>query len=336
LAVYTRRGDGGQTSLRTGQRVGKDDARVTAYGTVDEAGSAIGLARAMAQNATTRDILHQIQGQLLQAGAELSIDPGEGGAGVKTLIVPENVNWLETTIDSLENKLPPIKSFVVPGDTPSDASLHLARTTVRRAERLLAGLARTSAVSPVLLQYFNRLSDLLFVLSRWEKHEAMVSRVKREVLSRAQSGGIPAGSAGKISRPAFLNSQLAWEAISRAREKAGALGVPMSLSIVDAGGNLLAFIRMDGAIPASIRISQDKAYTAAFLGMPTGQLAALAQPGGPLHGIQTSHRGRIVAFGGGHPLRISGVLAGGIGASGGTVEQDMEVALAGSEAITCL
>jgi len=119
------------------------------------------------------------------------------------------------------------------------------------------------------------------------------------------------------------------QAIAAARAKAAEIGVPMNVAVVDEGDNLVAFVRMDGAWLGSIDIAQNKAYTARAFDMPTKDLAPLAQPGQSLYGIEASNRGRLIVFAGGIPLLSGGRVVGAIGVSGGTVEQDQEVAEAG-------
>ena len=111
-----------------------------------------------------------------------------------------------------------------------------------------------------------------------------------------------------------------------AESEAASIGVPMAIAVVDAEGGLQFFKRMDGTLPASTELAVSKAFTAAVVRMPTHQVGELAQPGGELYGIQHTHQGRIILFGGGYPLCIGGEVVGGIGVSGGTVEQDMRVA----------
>ncbi|MDX6656813.1 MAG: hypothetical protein QOH62_1606 [Solirubrobacteraceae bacterium] len=118
-----------------------------------------------------------------------------------------------------------------------------------------------------------------------------------------------------------------------AQAKAVEIGVPMNIAVVDEGGNLVAFARMDDAWLGSIDIAQNKAYTARAFDMPTKDLAPLAQPGGPLYGIEASNRGRLIVFAGGIPLVSGGRVVGAIGVSGGSVEQDQEVAEAGVAAL---
>jgi uncharacterized protein GlcG (DUF336 family) len=128
-----------------------------------------------------------------------------------------------------------------------------------------------------------------------------------------------------------ISLNLALEAISAAREKADKIGVPMVIAVVDAGGNLVAQQRMDGALLVSIDISLNKAYTSVALKMPTHDLAPASQPGQPLFGIHNADGGRIVIFGGGFPLKEGDEIIGGIGVSGGSVEDDMLCATAGLE-----
>jgi cob(I)alamin adenosyltransferase len=163
--IYTRGGDGGRTSLGDGARVAKHDLRVAAYGTVDEANAAIGVARLHA-GAAADAILARIQNDLFDLGADLcrpGDDPDEGSLRVQ----PSQVLRLEQEIDALNASLKPLDSFVLPGGTAASAHLHLARTIVRRAERLTTQLAGEQAVNRSAIHYLNRLSDHLFVLGRY-------------------------------------------------------------------------------------------------------------------------------------------------------------------------
>ena len=163
--IYTRGGDQGETSLCDGSRVKKQSLRVEAYGTVDEANAAIGLARLHATGETL-DMLARIQHDLFDLGADLCT-PESGQHGQQALrIIPAQTERLEREIDAMNAELPPLDSFILPGGTPLAAALHLARTITRRAERLVAALADAEPVNPDALKYLNRLSDHLFVLSR--------------------------------------------------------------------------------------------------------------------------------------------------------------------------
>ena len=157
--IYTRTGDDGSTGLGDGSRVGKDSARVNAYGTVDEANSCIGLLLAATLPDDVRELLVRIQHQLFDLGGELCI-PGHAA------VFDADVDALEARLDHYNDDLSPLKDFILPGGGEAAARCHIARTVVRRAERETVTLARLDAVRPQAIRYLNRLSDLLFVLAR--------------------------------------------------------------------------------------------------------------------------------------------------------------------------
>ena len=157
--IYTRTGDDGTTGLGDGTRVAKDSARVCAYGTVDEANSAIGLLLAAGLPAEMRELLTAVQHQLFDLGGELCI-PGHAA------IDDADVERLEQHLDRYNDPLPPLKDFILPGGGEAAARCHVARTVVRRAEREAVTLSHHDEVRPQAIRYLNRLSDLLFVLAR--------------------------------------------------------------------------------------------------------------------------------------------------------------------------
>lgn len=162
--VVTRGGDGGQTSLGDGSRVGKDAPRIAVLGTVDEANAAIGLLRcAVADAPETNAMLARIQNDLFDVGADLCVP---GPAGDRLRLTEVKVERLEAEITALNATLAPLTSFVLPGGTEAAARAHVARAAVRHAERDAVRLAAEEALNPVLLRYLNRLSDHLFVLAR--------------------------------------------------------------------------------------------------------------------------------------------------------------------------
>jgi cob(I)alamin adenosyltransferase len=169
--IYTRTGDDGTTGLGTGARRKKYDLRIAAYGTIDEANAAIGVVRLhTSADAALDAALSRIQNDLFDVGADLCTPgKGKGPGGARLTVTPAQVTWLEKEIDRLNVELAPLKSFVLPGGSPAAAYLHLARTICRRAERLIAQLKdkRGESVTPEVLKYINRLSDYLFVASRY-------------------------------------------------------------------------------------------------------------------------------------------------------------------------
>jgi cob(I)alamin adenosyltransferase len=175
--IYTRGGDAGATSLADGERRRKDDLRVEAYGAVDEANSAIGVARlATAAEPALDAMLARIQNDLFDLGAELATPPKPGAAAegaARLSIVQSQVDRLEREIDTLNAALAPLKSFVLPGGTAAAAHLHVARAISRRAERVMVALANApgESVDAPALRYINRLSDFLFVAARYANRE---------------------------------------------------------------------------------------------------------------------------------------------------------------------
>jgi cob(I)alamin adenosyltransferase len=168
--IYTRTGDDGTTGLGSGERRKKYDLRVAAYGTLDEANAAIGIARLHTGGDGMLDAaLSRIQNDLFDVGADLCTPgKGRGPDGARLTVTQAQVDWLESEIDRLNDHLAPLKSFVLPGGTAAAAYLHLARTICRRAERLIAELKDrpNESVGDEVLKYVNRLSDFLFVAGR--------------------------------------------------------------------------------------------------------------------------------------------------------------------------
>jgi cob(I)alamin adenosyltransferase len=162
--IYTRGGDAGETSLGDGARVSKDDPRIETYGTVDELNSAIGLVLASDPGDELRAWLERIQNELFDVGADLSVPLDDSKERLR--VDAGQVLALEELCDLVNERLEPLRSFVLPGGTELAARLHVARAVCRRAERLAVGLAAEEAVNPEALRYLNRLSDLLFILAR--------------------------------------------------------------------------------------------------------------------------------------------------------------------------
>jgi cob(I)alamin adenosyltransferase len=170
VKIYTKTGDGGETSLFDKSRVSKADPRVDAYGDVDELNACLGAARAACTAADLSDALAVIQKDLFALGARLA-DPSSRIAErvTKAAVRSTDVERLEQLIDTLEAELPPLRRFILPGGGPCGAWLHVARTVCRRAERNVVSLGQ-DAVEPVIVHYLNRLSDLLFVMARATNH----------------------------------------------------------------------------------------------------------------------------------------------------------------------
>lgn len=170
MKIYTKKGDQGSTSLFGGKIILKHNVRIEAYGTVDELNSVIGMV--LTHKLTTEGVnfLNEIQHQLFILGADLATLPNKQAKIER--IGKKHIEQLEQWIDRLDDKLPALTHFILPGGTPAGASLHMARTVCRRAERLVVALKQNDPVSDEGVIYLNRLSDLLFVMARFENHEA--------------------------------------------------------------------------------------------------------------------------------------------------------------------
>jgi cob(I)alamin adenosyltransferase len=170
--IYTRGGDDGETSLGDGRRVSKAAPRIAAYGTIDELNAQLGVVRTLSLPDGWDAWFARIQNELFDLGADLSVpeeerpDRSSSRERTRLRVEPAQVAWLEARCDEVNDTLPPLQSFILPGGTALAAQLHVARTVCRRAEREIVALAATEVVNPVARGYVNRLSDLLFILAR--------------------------------------------------------------------------------------------------------------------------------------------------------------------------
>ncbi len=179
--IYTRTGDDGTTALGSGKRLPKHHPRIAAFGTVDETNAAIGVARLELEDAHAQidSMLERIQNDLFDLGADLCVPENGEGADGALRIIPSQVKRLEAEIDELNSELEPLRSFTLPGGTRAAAALHVARTVCRRAERGMAQLAamQDETVGEAALHYINRLSDFLFVASRYVNDKGKADRL---------------------------------------------------------------------------------------------------------------------------------------------------------------
>lgn len=166
MKIYTKTGDGGETSLFGGERVSKDSVRIAAYGTVDELNANLGVVRALKPGDEIDKVLARIQQELFILGADLATPRTTEPKNVRRM-EDEHVENVEQHIDRFEKELESLKSFILPAGSLIAAHLHVARTVCRRAERSVVSLAREEDIGPIPVQYLNRLSDLLFVLARY-------------------------------------------------------------------------------------------------------------------------------------------------------------------------
>lgn len=341
MSIYTKTGDQGTTSLVGGVRVNKADLRVDTYGTVDELNASLSLAAKAVLDAGHRVLLDALQYQLFYLGAELATDTGTGPRYAdQRMVTADDIQAMEQAIDQCMATLPPVHSFVLPGTSEAGSRLHMARTIARRAERRLVGLSEQVPVRPLLLQYLNRLSDCLYALARHEDLLAARAQIIDTVVERylalaeqrdapvaaPTTTATPAATATESSTTSGPDFKVLHRLLQQAIAAASRLQVPVVIAVVDRHGNPILTYRMPEALLVSLELAPKKAYTAVALKTPTHQLTAAIQPGAPLFQLEASAAGKVVTFGGGYPLYWAGQIAGGLGISGGTVEQDMQIA----------
>ena len=324
--VYTRTGDKGDTGLFGGSRVAKQSMRVEAYGTVDEANAALGQAKAQLPPGEWRRRVHDVQQRLFVLAAELASD-AEGAEILAGKVDADDVVDLEHLIDDCLAVTGPQREFVVPGRDRRSGAFHTARTIVRRAERRVLTLAETEPVRPVVIKYLNRLSDAVYALSRltetWRDEE--VEQIVRDVVTRSLSGQeAPAALPSPSTEEFGLAS--AKRLAECAEAHAARLGVAVVVTTVDSGGNLMLLHRMPGALLAATEVGINKAWSAVAFKAPTESLGPLARDDGAFPGLADTNSGRVVLFGGGRPVFVNQRLVGGLGVSGGSSEEDIEIA----------
>lgn len=322
--IYTRSGDKGTTGLFGGSRVLKNDLRVDAYGTMDEAEANVGYARAITKNDDVAALLLGAQQRMFVAQAQLASDE-KGRKKLTDAISQDDIDHLERTMDHYLGVIGKQTAFIRPGADPVSAALHVARTVMRRAERRIVDLqqAEPEAVPPVLLKFVNRLSDFLFVLARYEEYTALRQHIKSVAKKMMNQPGAEEEKEDGTQQLLTLVKRIA----AASRLKAHELGVAIVFAAVDAGGNLVYLERESGALLVSTSVAQKKAYTAAALKMPTDALKALCAESGDLYGLDSAED--IIVFGGGLPIFCDGRLIGAVGVSGGTSEEDKAIAQAG-------
>ena len=309
--LYTRAGDGGMTRLGDGTSVPKDHRRVETSGLVDQALSALGLARSLAPEPLVEP-LKRVQEDLVALMARISRARPEG-----PVPSPED---LEARIEAIRSVCPFPDRFILPGDSPTGGAIHLARTSLRGAERQAAALAREEGADEPVLAALNRTSDLLFALALWADREEQVRALTARVMEAVR----------REERREGLDLETAKDLLEAMEAKAREVRVPMALAVTDETGALAAFLRQDGVLPVSVDLARKKAFTCTRIRRSTQDLAPLVQPGASLYGMQNEQD--FVVFGGGIPLWEGDRVAGAVGVSGGSVEEDVTVARAGEEA----
>lgn len=297
--IYTKNGDEGYTKNARNISFQKDYVIFELMGTLDELSSVMGAAKTES-SFVVRDILSAYQKELISVNGYIA----SSGNNFDFL---EATKRIEVLIDTYSPKIPKSDGFAISGETKSGALLDMARTVARRAERTAVKASKISAIKKEELSYFNRFSDLMYILARYEDGLGSAKTEKVSYSSNSQNGK--------------MNLKKAEEICEAVMEKAREIGVLSVCAVCDSGGNLICLKRDDDAYIASINVAANKAYTSVSLKMPTKMLAELTKPGDPLYGIQHQDS-KLVVFGGGIPIYENGTIVGGFGVSGGNLEQD--------------
>lgn len=314
MKVYTKAGDAGTTSLMNETDISKSDPRIRLLGSIDELTSHIGLAKPDIKDEALKQSLEQIQNKLMQFMAHI--------ADTKNLMYyfeSSDIEVLERNIDQYEASIIRQKGFILPGNTHLSAALDVARTIARRAETNVVEVDQNYPIEPNAKKYINRLSDYLYIAARYVE---FVETVKTAVIN-AVSDKLPQKTSAIVTD---INLKIAKALIAEVEKKSIEMGLSAVIAVANAGANPVAIHCMDDSYIASFDIAMNKAYTSVALKMSTIELKVMTQPNEGLYGIQNTNNGKIVIFGGGVPLMVGGKVVGGLGVSGGSEQQDSELA----------
>jgi len=336
MSIYTKTGDKGQTMLQDGVLIPKHHPIVQTLAALDELNAHFGTIKSKLPPTESLAEFEQIQKNIMAVMSLLSTASNKKlrknhDINLDNLFADETKS-LEVAIDRLGAMIPPIKAFVAYGTCPLSADYDLARAVARRAETCLSQAADVSDYAAGVFPYINRLSDYLYMKARYADFENTITQAVQEALL-GHSPKIKArepSSLTKTSDPKYdsdINLSQAKALLEKIEGKAKELNLPIVAVCCNAAGNPIALHVMEGALLVSYEAAIAKAYTAAALKMPTAELSKLVQPGQPFYGLSALGGGKILPIGGGVPLfNQAGRVIGAIGVSGGTAQEDHELA----------
>ena len=293
--LYTGFGDKGYTQTLKNKHISKSDDLINLLGTIDEFSAALGVAKAETYDEKLKNDIEAVQKKMIEVMGEL--------AGTKPSVTEECVKTVEKMTDAYSEN--GFSGFMLSGDNAVSANLNLARTVIRRAERIAVKLSMSGRVRSITLVYINRLSDLIYAMSEYAKKD--ISNKEFDAHSQTVTE---------------LTLELAKEISLAVERRAESMGKKVVVAILDAGANLMLLHAMKDSYIASVQIAQDKAYTAVALKMPS-HTALKESRGGTLDGLTPTDSNRLLLLGGGMPLKINGRVVGAVGVSGGTADEDI-------------
>lgn len=315
MSITTKNGDKGYTNLLNDKRVPKSDPRVKLLGEIDGLSSYLGLLKSEIVEAKIKDELSNIQRNISRAMAQIA-----EGNNEKYFLPRETVIEVEELINEYESMYISQKAFILPGENRISAIMDVCRTVARKVERQLIEVDFTYPVEENCKKYFNRLSDYLFAAARYIDFKEKITKKVRESLKE---------NSNSYGKEKVLNLESSKALLEKIEKKATSIGLPVVIAIANQWGIIIAVHFMDGALPGSYDIAVNKAYTSAIFRLGTLELGQMSETGRSLQGIN-SVSNRIVIFGGGYPLKINNEVVGSVGISGGSGEQDDEIALYGA------
>lgn len=320
MSITTKHGDDGYTSLLNGKRVHKFDLRVELMGAMDELSSYIGLIKNEAQDSDIIKELETVQRNLSTIMAQIAY-----GDTDKYNLCIEDLSDIEAFTKNYESMYISEGGFILPGETRLSALMDVARTIARRVERQAVSVDRFYQIHENCKIYINRISDYLYSLARYTDFKDQITNKVKELLRKEKmmvnSNNTDTGK---------VNLSLAKDMLQKVEERAEEMQLPVVIAVANEWGCIVAVHFMDGALPASYDIAVNKAYSSATVRLSTEEIGKLAQSGQSLYGIGNTNNNRIITFGGGYPLNLNGKVVGGIGVSGGSAEQDSELAAFGA------
>lgn len=293
--LYTGFGDKGYTQTLKNKHIPKSDELINLLGTIDEFSAALGVAKAVSYDKELIKDIEEIQKKMIEVMGEI--------AGGKNSVAEECVKTVEKMTDSYAEE--EFSGFTLSGDNAVSANLNLARTIIRRGERIASKLSMGGRIRSVTLVYLNRLSDLVYAMAEYAK------KSRKPVQNGEKNGTITE-----------LTLDLAKEIALAVEKRAESMGKRVVVAVLDKGANLMLLHAMKDSYIASVKIAQDKAYTAVALKMPS-HVALKESQGGSLDGLVPTSSNGLLLLGGGMPLMIGGKVAGALGVSGGTAEEDI-------------
>lgn len=325
MSITTKNGDGGMTNLIKSKNVAKSDERIALLGSIDELTSHLGLVKAQTKFPEAAKMLDGIQGTLIAVMAGIA-EPHS----LKHRLSEDAVKQLEDGMERMQQQFKMPENWVLPGKSERSAQIDIARTVARRCERALSSVTIKYGSDKRTKQFLNRLSDYLFVLARFSDALGAESRAvsRSDKMENLENIGdtVMQEVLKRIARPDKITLENAKKLIDKVEDYVRSKGMQAVLAVSGPDGNPIAVHVMDGAFLVSFDVAVKKAYTSAAVKMSTMELGKLIQPGGTFQGLDRIQGDKMVFFGGGVPLMAGEKLIGALGVSGGTGEEDHDIA----------